>query len=865
MNSTTYFRPAIPLLLSLICGILFGSALSGFEVGLVAAAAVFAACGLRRCHQNQPSQIIPILLFIALGYVSISPWMHPRFPDHHIIHSAGPERWDITGKIDDRPRQINNRTRFTLRTFSLSNGQKSRPVTGKLHVTVAGQPPELARGDHIRFTGRLKPISNFKNPGAFDYRRYMAFKGIWVTSYAAGERLAVVGKHRASFLFQLIDKIRASYAVLIDRSGHTQAQAVLKALIIGDRTQLSRTTTQSFNRAGLGHLLAISGLHIGIVATVAFVFFQLLLARIRLFLWRAWSRKSAASLALFPVFIYGAVAGFSPSTQRAVIMVAVFLLTFLVEKEQDPMNTLALAALLILTLDPPALYSISFQLSFAAVLAIIYGLSRVKNPTMVPKAKMKINWFLRVKEKSTLFFLVSFFAICGSLPLVSYYFNQVSMVGLAANFLAVPLIGFITIPLGLLALFLMPLSTTMAFWLVQTGAATMALALVVVKFFADLPFAALKTVTPSLFEIGCLYIMGWALLNLRRSPNNMTDGPPSAVGSQIVAAGDADLAAAAQSNQRRLPDYFGRLFSCGLSTPIWAKTILALILFTLALDVCYWLYQRYWHPDLRVTVIDVGHGSASLLEIPGGHVILIDGGGFSDNSSFDIGERVIAPLLWRKKIKTIDTLILTHPNSDHLNGLIYIAKYFSVKNIWTNNEPRDTLGYKKFMAVIARKSIPLAVFETMPRNHRFKNVKLNIYNPPPNFLNQMRTEKWRNPNNNSLVVQAAMGSVSFLFPGDIETEAEKELVKLVGKRLASTVLIAPHHGSRTSNSNIFISNVNPDKVIFSSGRNYRFNLPHPAVLTRYRRRGCTIWRTDIHGAIMLSTDGRRLTVKAIEG
>ena len=99
----------------------------------------------------------------------------------------------------------------------------------------------------------------------------------------------------------------------------------------------------------------------------------------------------------------------------------------------------------------------------------------------------------------------------------------------------------------------------------------------------------------------------------------------------------------------------------------------------LILDTGYWLHQRFWHRDLRVTVIDVGLGSASLLELPGGYTILVDGGGFSDNSSFNVGEKIIAPFLWRKKIQTVDTLILSHPNSDHLNGLIYIARHFNVK------------------------------------------------------------------------------------------------------------------------------------------------------------------------------------------
>ena len=863
MTAAIYFRPAIPLLISLICGIVLGSEYKGFEFGVGAVAIVSAAWVLRHIYRRQNGVILPILIFAALGYLSIAPWVQPRFPATHVIHYAGPDRWDIAGKIDNQPQQINNRIQFILRVSSLGDDHQTHAVTGKLRVTAVGELPQFAVGDELRLRSRIRLINNFKNPGGFDYRRYMAFKGIWATAYVRDDWLAVINRHHTSDLFEFINKARITFSDLIDRTGDGQSRAVLKALIIGDRSQISPEMRQSFNRAGVGHLLAISGLHIGIVATAAFVFFQALMVRIKLLLWRAETRKTAALLSLLPVLIYGVIAGFSPSTQRAVIMVAVFLLTFLFESEQDPLNTLSLAALLILVTDPPSLFSISFQLSFSAVFAIIFGLSWVRKRDVQQKTPFKESWFLRLKSKLVSFFLVSFFAICGSLPLVTYYFNQVSLVGLAANFIVVPLIGFVTIPLGLVALIILPLSITLASWCIMGGTLILSYALAVVNFFADLPFAAVKTVTPSLLEIVCMYIMGWALLTLRRYEPNAALTPQ-------VTSGAAD---------RNIPvnwTHPPRVGKAGLRpflkipsslrvNSLWAgklaKIAAVLVMLTLALDTCYWLYQRFWHTDLRVTVIDVGHGFASLLELPGGYTIMVDGGGFADNATFDVGQRIIAPFLWRKKIRTVDTIILSHPNSDHLNGLIYIAQYFNVRNVWTNNESSNTLGYAKFMEVIARKNIHLPVFADMPRRQRIDGVELNLLYPPPNYIKLKNTQKWRKPNNNSLVVKASLKSISFLFPGDIMAEAEKELVHLVGNRLSSTVLIAPHHGSRTSSSKIFLNAVNPEAVIISSGRNNRFKLPHLVTLNKYKNQGCTIWRTDVSGAIRLSTDGQQLAVK----
>jgi competence protein ComEC len=824
--------------------------------------AVGVVCIVRNIYRGRSGAALPILLFAALGYLSIAPWVQPRFPANHIIHHADRDRWDVFGKVDSPPHYTDNRLRFILRVSSLADAHRTFAASGKLRITVAGVLPQIAVGDELRLKTRIRKISNFNNPGGFDYRRYMAFKGVWVTAYVRGDRLTVSERHRAAGFCGKIRNARQRFSDLAQISGDGRTRAVLKALIIGDRTQISPELREAFNRAGVGHLLAISGLHIGIVATVAFLFFQAVMVRFKIMLWRAWTRKAAALFSLLPVLLYGVIAGLSPSTQRAVIMISVFLLTFWFERDQDPVNTLSLAALLILVADPPSLYAISFQLSFTAVFSIIYGLGWIqKRRKQQPLPGEKP--YLRIKRKLIAFVLVSLFAICGSLPLVAYYFNQVSLVGLVANFVAVPLIGFVTVPLGLVALFVLPLSTALAEWCLQVGTLVLSFALDVIELFADLPFAAVKIVTPSVLEILCYYALGWSLMNLRpafsagkgRPANTAGDAEPNSPGQEDKSSPSASY------NASKLAK---RLSGPGADDLGWGKLAgltLVLVCLIMAADTGYWLYQRFWHRELRVTVLDVGHGSASLLEFPGGYVTLIDGGGFADNSAFDVGQRIVAPFLWRKKIRTVDTLILSHPESDHLNGLIYIARHFNVKRVWTNSQSRKTLGFEQFMEALQRENIRLPVFETFPRRFVIDGAEIDILYPPSDYLKMRKTQKWRNTNNNSLVVKVSLNSISFLFPGDIMAEAEKELVGLAGDLLPSTVLVAPHHGSKTSSSNIFLDAVKPEIVIFSSGRSGRFKLPHDSVLKRYENRECQIWRTKINGAIHLSTDGRHLEVK----
>ena len=868
MSDRIYFRPLIPLLISLMGGILLGSRFVGFATGFVVLAVVGGGFSLVCFYRRKSALLMPLLLFAAVGYLSIQPWLSPRIPKHHIQNYTGTHRWDIFGQIDDQPWQIRNRTRFDMRIMrvsSLDADNQTHAVSGLLRVTVVGDLPDINAGDKIRFKTRMRSISNFKNPGGFDYRRHMAFKGVLATAYIRGGKISITVNSSPSVISQTINRVRNTFADLVEDSGSPEVQGVLKALIIGDRTQISETTRQHFNRAGVAHLLAISGLHIGIVAAVAFAFFNWLSGWIKPLLWRAWTRKSAALLSLAPVVAYGVVAGFSPSTQRAVLMVTVFLMTFLLAKEQDSLNTLALAALVILIVDPPALFSISFQLSFVTVFAIIYGFWSIQNGGFLQKIREKSNWQMRLAVRLVTFFLVSLFAICGSLPLVAFYFNQVSLVGLVANFLVVPLVGFISIPLGLLSFFISPLSTTLAAWCLKAGAVSLAGALDIVGLFADLPFAAVKTITPSLLEIICYYALGWALLNMLRSPP-VCDPQHQAASASLLNSNDRTLDAAGLVNGLNLSRIF-RIEEGNRSGGAYFKKlhqmVVILTLFILGADSCYWLYQRFWHSDLRVTVIDVSDGSAALLEIPGGYTIMIDGGGFSDNSSFDVGSRIIAPLLWKKKIKTVDLLVLSHPNSDHLNGLIYLADQFNVKTLWTNDEPRSTMGYQQLMKVCARRGIFLPVYAHMERQHLISGVQLDILYPPRDFMDQKESDRWRSTNNNSLVVKASYGEATFLFAGDIMAPAERELVELAGSRIPSRVLIAPHHGSRSSSSAQFLQAVDPEVVVVSSSRNGRFNFPHPEILDRFKDMGVSLYRTDLDGAVRLSTDGQLIQIDSV--
>jgi competence protein ComEC len=852
----SYRRPVIPLTIALMIGIALGSAAPGYGPWALALASA-SGLGMARCLiRHTPAAVCPLLLFMALGYFALQPWVQPRFPAHHVSRFVNSGSWRIIGIVDARPLEFETRTKFVLRVERLERTAETREATGLLRVTVTEGAAALDPGDRVAINSRIRPIRNFNNPGGFDFKRSMAYQGIWGSVFISGKELELLEPQVESGILGWIDRVRSEIARLIDQAGLGSEAAVLKALVMGDQSGIAPDIRRAFTRTGTSHILAISGLHITIVASIAFALFRWLLSWIPIVLRAAWARKGAAVLTLIPITLYALIAGFSPSTQRAFIMVAVYMLAFLAERETDLMNTLALAALSILMVQPASLFSISFQLSFAAVFSIIYGLERVKTCRSTASADVE-GRSADLRRGLLLFVGVSLAATWGTLALGMYYFNTVSVIGLLANCVAIPLIGYLVVGLGLAGTLLAPLSTGAAVGCYQIGGWVLSKSIALMELMAVLPWAAIRTVSPSLVEVALFYLLSWAAFHLATGTRPAADPFSHAAATGRV----SSVWRAAKA----LP---GRLHRFGLQTIRHASpdrktaaAVLVIALIAACVDVGYWIYQRFGRQDLRLTMLDVGQGSAVLLELPGGTTALIDGGGFADMAVFDVGANVVAPFLWRQKIATVDILVLTHPNSDHLNGLVFIADNFHIHSLWTNGESRPIPGYESLMQVARKRGIAMPRYADIPRRSTISHAQWDVLYPPWDFQDRVTADPWRrDENNNSLVSRVSLGEVSILIPGDLLRPAEKELVALSGGQLKSTVLVAPHHGSRTSSSDLLLEAVAPQAVLISCGDRPGSGIPHPQVLERYENRGVGIYRTDRDGAIRLVTDGRHIAI-----
>ncbi len=839
-----FFRPLIPLLIAFAAGIAANPHFPGYIPAAIILVVFSSALVLSAALARRSLPLFPLVLFFALGYLSLSPWTAPPQSERHVRHYLDGDAWKITGTIGTPVADQGFRAQFILNDLAVappSAESESIAVSGSVRCLVYGNPSHLKTADRIEFVSKVHSFSNFNNPGGFDYRQYMNFQGISGNTYAASGKVSVINRHCSSIFRAWLQNYRTRIAGLIHQAGTDPSRQVLAALLTGNREEIAPEVRNAFNRAGVSHLLAISGLHIGIVASGAFFISRLILSFFPLLLRRAWVSKGAALAAILPVVLYGMLSGMSPSTQRAVLMISAFLATFLVQREHDLFNTLALAALIILIIDPPALFSISFQLSFMAVISILICLPAIEAQRAVPAGFLQ-----SARHAVYMFMCISFFATLGTAPLVMTYFNQISLVGIFANVILIPLIGYLVVPIGLVSILLFyPVWEPAARWGLHMDDHLLSFSLRIIDFFSGLGFAAFKTITPSWMEIAIIY--GMAGLLIWRYQEFTHDGKGGHL--QDSNAGPSPDGGKMSRTRRR-------------QTVNAALVILFLILM---IDIGYWVNRRFFDSALRVTIMDVGQGNAAVLQLPGGKCALIDGGGLSGNEVFDMGARILAPFLWQNKIARVDTVFLTHPDADHLNGLIFICENFGVRQVISTHQGSDSREYRRMLDIIQSQKIAHPAFEAVAGSFDIGGITFDILHPRPDFAKDVSDPGALDTNNHSLVIRIGYCGRHILFPGDIYASGEAQVISACGGSLSADILVVPHHGSKTSCSSAFIRAVDPRIAVLSLGRNNRFGFPDPGVIKRLCDYGCELFQTQNQGAVRIIVDENETAIIPVIG
>ncbi len=815
-------RPLPLLLVSLIAGIVTAYAAPipcwWAGIGLAAFFVLSVAC-LAACRHT-PAFVSAAIGFFALGILGLGTILYGEPAPDHVVHWAEKGKIVLDGVVAENPRVSEDRTSLVLEAVRVECGGVPHGASGRLLLSIGENTRDFRYGDYVRTQVRLKLPRSFANPGAFDYTRYLRLQGIRVRAFVDDPRkIVLIREGQGTPWRQSLERFRSHIRDRIRTRAPFPEATLIQALTLGEKSEMPRHLLDQFARTGTAHILAISGLHVGIIALIAFFLVRSLLKTSEYLLLRFNIQKVSAFCAFLPVAAYAFVAGLGMSTVRALLMTLALLMTILMGRARDLPNTLALAAFAILVFSPAALFDISFQLSFAAVAALLLLMPGITERLAAWKTRPgepAVRLLRRTAANVALFLAVSAAATLGTLPVIVYYFNRVPNITLAANLALVPLLGFVVLPLSLMLVILAPLSDTLSAPLIDLTARLARLGLDLNGYLASLPGSSSVLTTPSLAEVAACYLILVTVALMLGLPGR-SDG--------------------------RVPFFRTRRRAAAVS---------ALAVLFLAGHAAWLCGSPGGRETLRVTFLDVGHGSCTLVELPGGRRMLIDGGGFYDDR-FDVGRYVVAPFLWHSRIGKIDTVVLTHPHPDHVNGLPYILENFDVEEVWSNGDEARVHWGAPLVDRMGRMGMAPRILSSKSPPIDLGEVRIRILNPPE-ALPPGEVPGERETNERALVLHLQWKDASFLLPSDIGETTEVRLPARAGT-LRSGILLAPHHGSAYSGTEAFLQAVRPAAIVISSGRPVRED-----VLERFRRTGAAVWRTDLHGAVRITTDGRRYEV-----
>ena len=724
----------------------------------------------------------------------------------------------IEGTIADEPLFYDDHSAYLLQVEKVQEAGIEHPQTGRLLVKVYGDEQEFYRyGERLRLRGTIVEPQGRRVPGGFDYAFYLRSQGIDGLLYPKPVRIKSLGEGDRGWPAASAITLRGRLVSVIDRNLPSPAAELLTGILFGQRSKLPEEVQENFRSSGVGHLLAVSGLHVGLVSALILGLWRLLGLR----------GKLPLALAILLIFGYAYLTGMRPSALRAAVMLAFSLGALLLERERDLPTAVALAALVTLLFNPLYLFSIGFQLSYIATLSIIY----LQPPLAAAASKLKIPRRLRPLLSVTLA------AQIGVLPLCAYYFHHIPIGALFFNLLLLPLMApLVGLGLGgaLVGLFWQPAAAALLFPCRLLLELTLFItALSRHPFFYRPLFppgpAALVALYGLLFALAAFY---FSYRRRRREASLDQDEPPGERAGAFVFA--------SQRFPRR--------------ALLFAALGIALLL------VWGFILVPSASPGLVVTYLDVGQGAAALVEAPCGTILLIDGGGEPPHRGDPgrTGEMVLLPFLRRQGIRSIDLAVISHPHEDHFGGMLPLVEEIPLGALVISPAPGESPFYDQLLESAAARHIPIKKTGAGGSWKAPSGLSMEVFGPPAELFEGTGSDL----NNNSLVMRLTYGAVSFLFCGDMEDDAASELLSRE-KDLLSTVFLVPHHGGFMEALPRLLRAVQPQYAVISVGTN-PFGHPREETVAALEQAGVKTFRTDQHGTVTFRTDGSRLQVESMQ-
>jgi len=804
--------------ISFAAGIVYGRCGPGLAIPLAWLLAPLAALLLLHLyrpwrHLSAPATVI--LLFFVAGAIHLGNSPGPEKPTalDHLLDTG--DNVILSGRLATAPSYNGVRGKLLLRADQLWQPDGTiTPIAEQIVLTMPfAVPAPLEPGNRLLVRATLGRPQPPGTPGSFDYHQYLADRGIHITGYLRSPA-CLAALHLSDSEEGWLTSLRYWPERARQQVNRFIAAAPLpplsiglfQTLITGEMGLVPPEVLADFRTSGAFHLLSISGSHLALLGLLCGLTFNLLLRRSRWLLLNFSVTKISAALTIVVLLIYSLLAGMNPPVVRSLIMALCLIGALLVNRPHSLPISLGLAMLISLIWNPADLFSASFQLSYAAVVGIVTLHETVGGRLFKTNEKDRVG--VRISRWLLASLAVSLAALLATAPLTQYHFRQVALISPLSTMLLSPLLCLWSLPLGLAA-------SLLGGWF--------------------------PTAATSLLELGSLGLVGaeWLNTTLAGLPVNSWQPP-------IM-----PLAA--------IPFYYLGLAALLLSRHSWpARTISATALVVLlALMITPTIPAN--NEETRVTFLDVGLGGATLLELPGGRNILVDGGS-SGGEDYDVGAQVIAPFLHHLDIRALEAVVISHDHGDHHNGLATVIKQFPPATIWTN-------GGVKRSAELA------ALLEQAVRGGATVKVPApdeNILTSPDNLLTCLSRHHLPAfadlpENRRSLVLRLNSRGHVFLLPGDIMAADGQDLQEK-GDDLRCDVLLAPHHGSDNSASLLLGEAGRPKLLIVSAGGYEGGKFPGKKVREWCGQNGVTIHRTGTDGAITFTVGAeglswRRLSAK----
>jgi competence protein ComEC len=641
-------------------------------------------------------------------------------------------------------------------------------------------------GERWQFTVRLKRPHSTYNPHGFDFE-----------GWALAENMRATGAIRNKSGYKKFSNFvfKPSYLIEIAREkvGNkiTQALAnkpyagVVRALVVGDDSQITQLQWDVFFKTGVGHLVSISGLHITMLAGLAFAVTAFIWRRVPSLVMRLPTRKAATIAGVFVALLYAGLAGWSVPTQRTIFMLLTFAAALLLARNLAISRVLAIALIVVVLCDPWAVIAPGFWLSFGAVALIAYvTVSRLKAANWL-KTAITTQWAITL----------------GLLPLLIVMFGQTSIVSPLANAFAIPIISLLVVPLAIFGSLLnLDFVLQIAHWVLE-------MCMHGLNYLSN--FQTWQQAAPPMWTLFvAMFGVLWLLL------------------------------------PRGFPQR-------------WLGLIFLLPLFLVEIP-------RPEIGEMQVVVLDVGQGLAVVIQTKN-HTFLYDAGSRYSAQS-DAGSKIVVPFLRGEGVKKLDGFIVSHDDIDHSGGAVSVLAQVPVTWLASSFD-------------LVADNLPKKTMKCFSGQHwRWDGVSFEVLHPSLESYENAEI----NDNNRSCVVKVTSQFGSVLLTGDIEKEAEKEILEhaleanihaasgdavlsndlLKSADLQSDVLVVPHHGSKTSSTVDFVQAVGAKNIIFTVGYLNRFKHPKPLIEKRFEESGANIYRSDYQGAVLI--DFKKFNVIKIE-